>query len=41
MRVLHRRPVHKKSSVRKFRHHAKKTKAPNLQAMPQRGGWRL
>ena len=41
MRVLKRRVVHKKSSVRKFRHHARKTKAPNLAMAPQRGGWRL
>lgn len=41
MRVLHRRAVSKMKSVRKFRHHAKKTKAPNLGLAPQRGGWRL
>ena len=41
MRVLHRRAVHKKSSVRTFRKHAKRTKAPNMGMSPQRGGWRL
>lgn len=41
MRVLKRRSVSKSKSVRKFRQHARKTKAPNLGAAPQRGGWRL
>ena len=41
MRVLKRRPVHKKFSVRKFDHLARKTKAPNVAMAPQRGGWRL
>jgi hypothetical protein len=41
MRPLKRRAVSKHKSVRKFRHHAHKTKAPNMGASPQRGGWRL
>lgn len=41
MRVLKRRAVSKVESVRKFQHHAKKTKVPNLGMAPQRGGWRL
>lgn len=41
MRPLKRKPVSKVKSVRKFRHHAKKTKAPNMGMAPQRGGWRL
>lgn len=41
MRTLYRRPVSKMKSVRKFRRHARKTKAPNLGLSPQRGGWRL
>ena len=40
MRTLHRRAVSKMKSVRKFRHYARKTKAPNLSMSPQRGGWR-
>lgn len=41
MRVLKRHFVSKSKSVRKFRHHARKTKAPNMAMSPQRGGWRL
>jgi hypothetical protein len=41
MRVLKRRPVSKHRSAKAFRHHARKTKAPNMGMSPQRGGWRL
>ena len=41
MRTLHRKAVNKYRSARKFRHHAKRTKAANMQKAPQRGGWRL
>jgi len=38
---LKRRPVSKHKSASKFRKHTKHTKAPNMQAAPMRGGWRL
>ena len=41
MRALKRRAVSKQKSVKKFRQHAHKTKAANMQSAPQRGGWRL
>jgi hypothetical protein len=41
MKILKRKPVNKRASARKFRHHAKRTKAPNMAKAPQRGGWRL
>jgi hypothetical protein len=41
MKILHRAHVSKHKSVKKFRHHAKRTKAANLAKAPQRGGWRL
>jgi hypothetical protein len=41
MKVLHRKPVRKSKSAKTFRKHAKRTKSPNMQKAPQRGGWRL
>jgi hypothetical protein len=41
MKILHRKPTNKYKSVRKFRHHAKRTKSANMAKAPQRGGWRL
>jgi hypothetical protein len=41
MRTLHRKSVSKRKSAKTFRHHAKRTKAANMQKAPQRGGWRL
>lgn len=38
---LKRKPVSKQKSVSKFRHNTTKTKAPNMQPTPMRGGWRL
>lgn len=33
--------VNKSKSAGKFRHNIGRTKAPNVRAMPMRGGWRL
>jgi len=41
MRSLHRRSVSKHKSAKRFRSHARRTKAPNMAKAPQRGGWRL
>lgn len=41
MRPLKRRPVAKRSSVRKFRRDSSKTKAVNMRGAPMRGGIRL
>jgi hypothetical protein len=41
MLTLHRKPVNKYKSSKRFRGHAKRTKAANMQKAPQRGGWRL
>lgn len=41
MRPLKRKPVNKSKSVKKFRKNVSKTKAPNIKAMPMRGGIRL
>lgn len=41
MRPLHRRPVNKHKSAKRFRKHVKKSKAPNVAGAPMRGGWRL
>ncbi len=41
MRPLKRKMTHKYKSARKFKHNVKRTKAPNVQTSPQRGGWRL
>ena len=41
MKVLYRKPVMKRKSVKTFRKHAKRTKSANMQKAPQRGGWRL
>ena len=41
MRPLKRRTVSKHKSVRHFRKSAYRTKMPNMQLAPQRGGWRL
>jgi len=41
MRPVKRYGVNKGHSSRKFRSNSRKTKSPNLRAMPMRGGWRL
>lgn len=41
MKPLKRSPVNKRRSARKFRSQSKRTKAPNLNVNPMRGGWRL
>jgi hypothetical protein len=41
MRTLHRKPVNKYKSAKRFRHNAKRTKSANMAKAPQRGGWRL
>lgn len=41
MKPVHRRPVHKMKSARKFRHGVSHTKAVNVKMAPNRGGWRL
>jgi hypothetical protein len=41
MRILKRKMANKRKSAKSFRHHAKRTKAANMQKAPQRGGWRL
>lgn len=41
MKPLHRKPVHKGRSAKKFRQHVKHTKAANVQPHPMRGGFRL
>lgn len=41
MRPLHRKPVSKKYSARKFRHGVSRTKAANVAPPPMRGGYRL
>lgn len=41
MRPLSRSHVNKRHSARKFRRASARTKAANIQASPQRGGWRL
>jgi hypothetical protein len=41
MKILHRKHTNKHKSARSFRKHAKRTKSPNMQKAPQRGGWRL
>lgn len=41
MRPLSRSPVSKGKSASKFRRNVGRTKAPNIQQGPMRGGWRL
>jgi hypothetical protein len=41
MKVLHRKPVNKYKSAKRFRGSVSRTKAANMQMAPQRGGWRL
>ena len=41
MYALKRKHVNKKKSARTFRKHTKRTNAKNMQAAPQRGGYRL
>lgn len=41
MANLKRHHVNKHRSARRFRHQAGRTKAPNIQQGPMRGGWRL
>lgn len=41
MRPLHRKPVHKGKSARKFRKNVSKTKLANVAPRPMRGGYRL
>lgn len=38
---MFRKPVSKQKSARTFRKNASRSKAVNLRATPQRGGWRL
>jgi len=39
--MMRRSHVNKYKSAKRFRGHAKRTKAANMQRAPQRGGWRL
>jgi hypothetical protein len=39
--MMRRSYVNKQKSAKRFRGHAKRTKAANMQRAPQRGGWRL
>lgn len=41
MKPLHRKPVNKYRSSKKFRKGAKKTRAANVSPRPMRGGYRL
>lgn len=41
MRPLHRKPVSKHGSAKKFRHNASRTKRANVSGSPMRGGIRL
>jgi len=41
MRPVSRRPVNKRKSAAKFRHHVSRTKAPNVAPPAMRGGYRL
>lgn len=41
MRPSKRYGVNKGSSARSFRNNTGRTKAPNMRAVPMRGGWRL
>ena len=41
MKPLSRGRVSKGRSARRFRAQSARTKAPNVQHMPMRGGWRL
>lgn len=41
MRILGRNPVSKYKSARKFRSHVSRTKAPNINTRPMRGGIRF
>ena len=41
MKPLSRGRVSKHRSARKFRAQSSRTKAPNMRAVPMRGGWRL
>lgn len=41
MRPLRRHGVNKGRSTSKFRRQLRRTKGPNVQAGPMRGGWRL
>ena len=44
MRILKRTGYGRKSkmkSVKHFKHRTHRTKSPNMQTKPQRGGWRL
>ncbi|WNK15027.1 MAG: hypothetical protein [Microvirus sp.] len=38
---LHRKKVNKYKSSKKFAKNTRKTKSPNVHAMPMRGGYRL
>lgn len=38
---MHRRPVNKHKSAKKFKHQVSKTKSVNLKGAPMRGGIRL
>jgi hypothetical protein len=40
MKVLKRKPVHKKHSAKQFKHHVAHTKAANMRG-PMRGGFRF
>ena len=44
MRILKRHGYGKRTkmrSVKRFKHHTRRTKSPNMVSAPQRGGWRL
>jgi len=41
MRPVHRKPVRKAVSAKKFRREAVRTKAPNMTPPPMRGGYRF
>jgi hypothetical protein len=44
MKTLHRKHMGhhgKKKSAKNFKRNVRKTKSPNMQKSPQRGGWRL